>query len=97
MPEQTLPAATVPEVIAQLPELLTGKNVSTVVLPDNNVGLAFAQTGDAYPRVVILVHGASSGVYVGDGKSAPANIAAGPPAPPAPTAPGNALSHLAFG
>lgn len=71
MGEQDIPVATVPLTVATLPELLSGKYVRTVVLADNTVGLAFAQTGDAYPRLVLWVHGASTGLYTGDGKSLP--------------------------
>jgi hypothetical protein len=69
-----LPAATPTALEALLPELLSGKTVQAVVLPSGNVGLAFAQPGDAYPRIVILLSGAASGVYVGDGKSKPVTI-----------------------
>lgn len=75
MPVPAVPTGRVTTTTAELPELVSGLTAQTVITPDGTPGIAFARPGDAYPCVVLVVAGASSGLYVGDGKSLPVVVA----------------------
>lgn len=71
-----VPAGRVTATVAELPELISGLTAQTIVTADGTPGMAYARPGDAYPCVVLVVAGASSALYVGDGKSRPTAVGA---------------------